>query len=409
MTTRTRVLVLVLALMLTLATLAVGLFRAQPARAQWLYVQQSAGETLRVGMNRTNHADVGSIPRYAEVKAISSDGRWAIYQVARQQTKHIFRADVNGHAAQQLTTFAGKNEFQAFSPDGDWLIFSATFDGDSDLYKMRLDGSAVGALTDNTVNDYFGGFSPDGRAMIYQAGGTGDSQLHIVSLNGGDDMQLTQADGVERFRAWSRDGWVYYERSVAFPELWRIRHDGTQDQHIGRGNFHLLSPDEEWLIYGNNVLGGDRNLYRVRVDGAEVQQLTDAAGFDGVPMWSPDGDWLIFLSDRDGNRNLYRMRPDGGEAQAITTNPARDDKPTLSPDGRWLVFQTERDSTAAVYRVQLDGGNESRLAEGIFAAWGPIAQSTPTVGLWPLVLLGLAAVVLVQRVLGATPTRYKAR
>ena len=53
-------------------------------------------------------------------------------------------------------------------------------------------------------------------------------------------------------------------------------------------------------------------------------------------MFSPDGEWVAFHSDRDGNIELYIMRVDGSEVKRITVNPATDATASWSPDGKWL-------------------------------------------------------------------------
>ena len=50
-----------------------------------------------------------------------------------------------------------------------------------------------------------------------------------------------------------------------------------------------------------------------------------------MPSWSPDGNWIAFLSDRDGNVELYKMRADGSEVTRLTDNPAWDGMPSWGP------------------------------------------------------------------------------
>lgn len=56
---------------------------------------------------------------------------------------------------------------------------------------------------------------------------------------------------------------------------------------------------------------GDMDIYAIRPDGSEIVQLTDELGYDGQPAWSPDGQSLAFVSDRDGNLEIYILEFSG--------------------------------------------------------------------------------------------------
>lgn len=60
--------------------------------------------------------------------------------------------------------------------------------------------------------------------------------------------------------------------------------------------------------------------HKSRSDGSDLRQLTFDPTMDWRSVWSPDGGWILFLSERDGNREVYRMRRDGKDLARLTND-----------------------------------------------------------------------------------------
>jgi Tol biopolymer transport system component len=69
----------------------------------------------------------------------------------------------------------------------------------------------------------------------------------------------------------------------------------------------------------------------MNADGSGLTRLTDNPAMDTMPVWSPDGYYMIFYSDRDGNPEVYLMRADGSEERNLTNDPAFDGTADWSP------------------------------------------------------------------------------
>ncbi len=122
------------------------------------------------------------------------------------------------------------------------------------------------------------------------------------------------------------------------------------------------SPDGEWLLFTSDF-NGVSDIYRVRVDGRQFQDLTGAFVHSVSPAWSPDGKWIAFTSDDEGHFELYRMRPDGRDQQRLVTLPAAIHIPAWSPDGEWIAFIEVADDSQDIYRVRADGTDLQRLTD----------------------------------------------
>ena len=105
------------------------------------------------------------------------------------------------------------------------------------------------------------------------------------------------------------------------------------------------SPDGRWVVYqvGSAVMEGETSEWRTHIhlasaDGARSLQLTQGEHSATAPAWSPDGRWIFFASARSGKRNVWRIRVDGGEAEQVTDVGGGVGAFRLSPDGGRLAF-----------------------------------------------------------------------
>ena len=73
-------------------------------------------------------------------------------------------------------------------------------------------------------------------------------------------------------------------------------------------------------------------------DGTNQRRLTQSAGSDQNPDWSPDGSQLVFHSRRHRNWDLYSIMPDGAGLNRITSGASTDWAPAWSPDGTQIAF-----------------------------------------------------------------------
>jgi TolB protein len=98
------------------------------------------------------------------------------------------------------------------------------------------------------------------------------------------------------------------------------------------------------------------NLYQGTRD-----TVTDDKSQGFLPVFSPDGTKICFMSDRNGQMDLFVMNRDGSNVRRLTTNPANDSTPTWSPTGTQIAFTSDRSGSPQIWVMDADGLNQRRL------------------------------------------------
>jgi len=108
---------------------------------------------------------------------------------------------------------------------------------------------------------------------------------------------------------------------------------------LGPSYFHGWSPVGKTLTYCA-LRNGNYDVYTIPVGGGEETRLTTAAGKDDGPEYSPDGQYIYFNSDRMGTMQIWRMRADGSQPEQITHDETENWFPHVAPNNQTLVFLT---------------------------------------------------------------------
>lgn len=120
---------------------------------------------------------------------------------------------------------------------------------------------------------------------------------------------------------------------------------------------------------------GASELWVMRWDGSEPQQLTNHHSIALGPAWSPAGDWLAFTSFMRGSPQLFILKPTEGYLRPLSTHPGVNSSPSFSPDGKQVAFATGDNGSTDIFIVPVEGGAPVRLTNSraieTQPAWSP--------------------------------------
>lgn len=216
------------------------------------------------------------------------------------------------------------DQWPAWSPDGNHIVFSSTRSGDYEIYTLDLRDNQLRQLTDVAGRDAHPSFSPDGTRIAFQSPrGGSDTHLFIMATDGGEVRQVTRREGFSGMPVWSPDG-------ARLAYQWRSTDAGAK-----------------WQIM------------IVRLADGFVSEITPGSANDQVVNWSPDGETLLFHSDRSGHNQIYTWKDE--KITRLTRSPFPDQSATWSPSGERIAFVSTRHAIKGVYLMDADGSGQQRV------------------------------------------------
>lgn len=137
------------------------------------------------------------------------------------------------------------------------------------------------------------------------------------------------------------------------------------------------SPDGVIFVYVKHVSDqASTNIFKVRSDLPSTWDrdimLTDYVGTEYDPVWSTDGQSIVFVSNHTGNDEIWSMNQDGGNQRQLTYNDWPWDKhPSFSPDGKQIVFYSNRSGNRQIWVMNSDGSNQVNISSNSADEWEP--------------------------------------
>ncbi|HXJ74249.1 MAG TPA: peptidase M28, partial [Candidatus Dormibacteraeota bacterium] len=283
------------------------------------------------------------------------DGRALIFQSEREPGNpfyQIYILDLESGDIHRVSPGLGKTTCGFFRPGSDQVLFASThldpdvrarqqaeidlrasgkqrryawdYDERMDIFAARRDGSALTRLTTSPGYDAEGSYSPDGRLIVF------------CSLR--DAYPTNQLSAEDRKRLETDPSW--------FGEIYLMNADGSQARRLTRTPGYdggpFFSPDGQRILWRRfDEKGVNADVYTMKLDGSDVRRLTDFGAMSWAPYFHPSGRYLIFTANKLGFSNFELFLVDAAgerEPVRVTYTDGFDGLPVFSPDGGRLCW-----------------------------------------------------------------------
>ncbi len=347
--------------------------------------------------------------------AASPDGQLVAFVSQREGGSRIWLKQLRGDGERALTEGPADSE-PRFFPDGQSILFARVDEEEGpSLWRVPIVGGEPRKLVEGGES---GDVSPDGTTIAFLrpiGPGGRSSSLVLVPVSGGTERELARIDAIVYHPRFSPDGRVVAlseEGSVqsATPgatllvaldgrvrrlPIAEMARKSTSVAWVGTGKSFLVGlPDSSipharaaglhvnevdartgaatpvgwWPAAGRTIdvladgqvvfdsVSMRETLYEVDLEGAgSTRRLTNGMATDRQPVYSPDGKWILFSSDRSGQLDLWMLSRETGALRRLTDDPSQDWDPAFSPDGSRVVWSTNRSGRFEIWTVEVDG------------------------------------------------------
>ena len=320
--------------------------------------------------------------------SLSPDGRKIAFTRIDRQAGKVAIVVVDQDGGNERTIASSNLDSMYYSLD--WSPDGATFaysfkrhEDDHDFWylaEMPAGGGAevrIGPPSDTAITQVK--WLPDKSGLVVNAidESTRQRQIFSVSYPDGVRRRVTNDLNAEVGFSLTADG-----HSIVIPQInsnrqiWQMSADGD------RGMSQILSGTErhfdnvawandEYIVFDedSNSTFDKFDIFRVRPDGSDLQQLTFGPGSNSDPTVSPDGQKIVFVSDRTGKNQLWLMNNDGHDLTQLTDISNDVIRPTFSPDGQRIYFSVSDAGQCHIWAIPASGGAPSRVLEADVYRW----------------------------------------
>jgi photosystem II stability/assembly factor-like uncharacterized protein len=231
------------------------------------------------------------------------------------------------------------------------------------LNKINPDGSGLSTIIGPYW--YHGVYlRSDANWILYERAPYGNWQAMRCDMNGNNELQLNPYSLVQQV-GWLGNNQVLYSRGTDYNTpcgIYKVNFDGSgyvplTPEYLPNNATFIASPDTSKILYCNGS-GNDWNICIMNADGSNKTQLTSDPARDYLSntrdnIWSTDGQSFYFVSNRSGNGDIYRLNIDGSGLTKITSDDSLDFVPIPSPDGSKLAFISRRNGVQNIWLIQL--------------------------------------------------------
>ncbi|MFD2202234.1 S41 family peptidase [Shivajiella indica] len=244
-----------------------------------------------------------------------------------------------------FTSFAQSNplwlRYPAISPDGKEIVFGYK----GDLFKVKTEGGTAFPLTLHEAHDFMPVWSPDGKQIAFSSDRYGNFDVYVIPSNGGEAKRLTYHSGNDFPWDFSPDGMHIIfssprndlQSSVRFPnkglfgKLYKVPVAGGRNTLISTAGFQFANYDanggkiifqdrkgyeDEWRKHHTSSVTRDIWVYDLATK--KYTQVSDFEGEDREPLFSADGKFAYYLSEKNGSQNIFKREIANGQEMQLT-------------------------------------------------------------------------------------------
>lgn len=286
----------------------------------------------------------------------------------------------------QLTEQVGIEYFPSLAPDGKSFVYAADTNGNFDIFVQRVGGKNAANLTkDSTATDTQPAFSPDGERIAFRS----EREPKGIYVMGASGENLRRVADFGFHPSWSPDG-----KEIVVSTFGRdqptVRANGEQflsvidvETAAKRELIKLEASFPAWSPSGGRIAYwfytatlSRRDIATIPAGGGEPVIITkDFATSNWNPVWSPDGKYLYFVSNKNGSLNFWRVRIDESSGAALSepepiTSPSKFSRHlNFSRDGKRMIYvQTNNQSN--IQGVAFDAAAEKVNGEPFWITQG---------------------------------------
>jgi Tol biopolymer transport system component/DNA-binding winged helix-turn-helix (wHTH) protein len=323
-------------------------FSPDGTRIAFMKMNQEESRLIVANADGTNEAVIVSrnepdyLNMFWQAPAWSLDGKSIAFPVNQSDEngryETVLAVDVETRVERKLTDARWQQVGQPrWLEDGLVVTASETSTGPKQLWHISLPDGKASRIT-RDLNSYQNlSLTSDGKTLAV-------IQNHVVSNiwtlgEGGEGAkQIMSEAGWLNELIWLPDGRLAYTSNAGgTSDVWTMNADGSGIRQLTVGaNARLglaVTADEQQFIFAAER-DGKYNLWRVGIDGSNLERITDGDG-EFYPQCTPDGRWIVYQSG--GNYPTLRKMPiGGGESTIITKTTAS--RPSISPDGKFVAY-----------------------------------------------------------------------
>jgi len=252
---------------------------------------------------------------------VSSAGTHLAYLSSRNNSTNIFIKELSRQGSSvQRTNRSGVLDF-SYSPDGKYICFSERRGDTNQIFQTDAQNGYVCRQITTGNRDYSPVYSSDMQLLFFARQEANGVSIWSHSIR--NNFLSSYTPGMNPCPLQGETAFLCTRtNSAGRSEIWRIDYSTGVEECIvsdpGRSfTTPVISPDGKWILFvGESILDAGKFVYRntdlfvCRIDGTDFAQLTYHAADDLSPVWSRDGRYIYFVSQRgdaDGTANVWRM------------------------------------------------------------------------------------------------------